>query len=50
VKSINIQNEEQWLACSSCHLAFSSEAEFLIHSENDHPERKSNTATKISTY
>ena len=49
VKSTIVQNEEQWIACSSCHLAFSSEAEFLIHSKNNHPDRKVK-ATKIDTY
>jgi hypothetical protein len=35
-----MQNEEQWVACSYCHLAFSNEAEFNIHAKNNHSDRK----------
>jgi hypothetical protein len=47
-ESIKIENKGQWLACSYCSLAFSSEEQYYIHARNQHAGRNKKLPDRIA--
>jgi hypothetical protein len=47
-ESIKVEKKGQWLACSYCSLAFSSEEQYYMHARNEHARRKEKLPDRIA--
>jgi hypothetical protein len=47
-ESIKVAKKGQWLACSYCNLAFSSEEQYYIHTRNQHAGRNKKLPDRIA--
>ncbi len=48
MKKSQTVNEQQWLACGYCSLAFSSQEEYQMHAAKNHSERTLRLPNRIA--